>query len=256
LSAGPPVLLLHGQPGGARDWDRVRAAIGDSVHAIAFDRPGWDGRSAPRDIEGNASAALSVLDRLGVAEPVVLVGHSFGAAVACWLAASEPARVAGLVLLAPAANVASLYKLDRWLAAPLLGELGSAVGVGGPGFVLRMARARRAIGKRLDLDDRHLARVGRAFGRPRAWRAFTVEQRSLVRDLPVLEARLVAVSAPTRILIGTRDWIVPVSAAQALGRQLPRGEVSVVPRAGHLLPLTRADTVAAAIRELAAGMAR
>jgi pimeloyl-ACP methyl ester carboxylesterase len=253
LTAGAPALFLHGQPGGARDFDRVRAALGDSVRAIAFDRPGWDGRSAPRDIAGNAAAAVSVLDRLRQTEPVVLVGHSFGAAVACWLAASEPARVAGLVLLAPAANVASLYALDRWLAAPVLGEVGSAIVVGGPGVVLRMAAARRAIGRRLGLDDRHLARVGQGFATPRAWRAFTVEQRSLVRDLPVLEARLVAVPAPARILIGTRDLVVPLSSAQELAGQLPRAQVSVISQAGHLLPLTHAETVAAAIRGLAAG---
>jgi pimeloyl-ACP methyl ester carboxylesterase len=247
LSAGPPALLLHGQPGGARDWDRVRAALGDSVQAIALDRPGWDGHSAPRGIAGNAAAALSVLDSSGVSAPAIIVGHSFGAAVACWLAASAPARVAGLVLLAPAANMASLYALDRWLAAPVLGELGSAIAVGAPAALLRIGWTRRQIGRRLGLDARHLGGVGRSFANPRAWRAFTVEQRSLVHDLPALESRLPAVKAPTRILIGTRDWIVPISSAQALARQLPDAKLSVVSRAGHLLPLTRAETVAAAI---------
>jgi pimeloyl-ACP methyl ester carboxylesterase len=229
----------------------VRAALPGTVQAIAFDRPGWDGGSPALDIAGNAAAALSVLDASGATEPAIVVGHSFGAAVACWLAASEPARVAGLVLLAPAANVASLYPLDRWLAAPVLGELGSALAVGAPAAVLRTEWARRRIGRRLGLDEAHLAEVGRSFGSPRAWRAFTVEQRSLVRDLPVLEARLVAVKVPARILIGTRDWVVPVSAAQALARQLPCAKLSVVSRAGHLLPLTRAEEVAAAIRGLA-----
>ncbi|MFL5831510.1 MAG: alpha/beta fold hydrolase [Solirubrobacteraceae bacterium] len=247
MSAGPPALLLHGQPGAARDWDRVRSALGDSVQAIAFDRPGWDGRSAPRDIAGNAAAALSVLDASGVSEPAVVVGHSFGAAVACWLAASQPTRVARLVLLAPAANVASLYALDRWLAAPVLGELSSAVAVGAPAAVLRSGWARRSLGRRLGLDDSHLGGVGRTFANPRAWRAFTVEQRSLVRDLPVLEARLVAVKAPAQVLIGTHDWIVPVSSAQTLARQLPHAKLAVVSRAGHLLPLTRAEAVADAI---------
>jgi pimeloyl-ACP methyl ester carboxylesterase len=252
LSAGAPALLLHGQPGGSRDWDRVRTALGDSVQTIAFDRPGWDGRSAPRDIAGNAAAAVLGLDAAGVAEPVVVVGHSFGAAVACWLAASEPTRVAGLVLVAPAANVASLYTLDRWLAAPFLGELCSVVAVGGPAAALRVEWLRRRVGRRLGLDAGHLDSVGRSFANPRAWRAFTVEQRSLVRDLPVLESRLAAVFAPVRILIGTRDWIVPVSSAQRLERQLPDAKLSLLARAGHLLPLTRAQDVAAAVRELSA----
>ena len=48
-----PVLLLHGQPGNAGDWDRVRAAIAGRVPTIALDRPGWDQRSGPSDLRGN-----------------------------------------------------------------------------------------------------------------------------------------------------------------------------------------------------------
>ena len=102
-----PVLLLHGQPGAAADWEHVRASIGDDVRTIAFDRPGWDGHSAVRDLAGNADAARTVLDRSGVARATV-VGHSLGAAVAAWLAWSSPERVGRLVLVAPAANVDSL----------------------------------------------------------------------------------------------------------------------------------------------------
>src|SRR5205807_6643224 len=95
-----PVLLLHGQPGSASDWNRVRAAIGGRAETIAIDRPGWDGDSSPLDLAGNAHAALEAIARAGAARAVV-VGHSFGGAVAAWLAASEPERVRALVLVAP-----------------------------------------------------------------------------------------------------------------------------------------------------------
>ena len=45
-----PVLLLHGQPGGAGDWDHVIAALDRQVRAIAIDRPGWDGQSRALDL--------------------------------------------------------------------------------------------------------------------------------------------------------------------------------------------------------------
>jgi len=60
-----PVLLLHGQPGAAADWERLRASIGDGVRTIAIDRPGWDGQSAVTDLGGNASAATAALDQAG-----------------------------------------------------------------------------------------------------------------------------------------------------------------------------------------------
>ena len=85
------ILLLHGQPGAARDWDRVRAAIGGRGRTIAIDRPGWNGRSAPLDLEGNAQAALAPLDDERI-DRATVVGHSFGGAVAAWLAAWHPER--------------------------------------------------------------------------------------------------------------------------------------------------------------------
>jgi pimeloyl-ACP methyl ester carboxylesterase len=113
MTHSDPVLLLHGQPGAAGDWDRVRTAIGSRVETIAIDRPGWDTDSSPSDLEGNARAALDAVDAAG-AERAVVVGHSFGGAVAAWLAATHPDRVRALVLAAPSANEDSLEWMDRW----------------------------------------------------------------------------------------------------------------------------------------------
>src|SRR5947208_2776334 len=80
-------------------------------------------------------AALAVLDRVGATRAVV-VGHSLGGAVAAWLAATHPDRVASLVLIAPSANTESLVPLDRVLAAPLIGEILSAASLAGAGAAL------------------------------------------------------------------------------------------------------------------------
>jgi pimeloyl-ACP methyl ester carboxylesterase len=238
-----PILLLHGQPGSARDWDGVVASLDPAVESIAIDRPGWDGRSSATDLDGNADAALTALDRVGATRATVL-GHSFGAAVAAWLAVREPERVGALVLAAPAVNVASLYALDRWLAIPVAGEVTSAAALAGVGTALSTGPLRRVLADRLRLDDRYLASAGRRLTRRSTWRSFAVEQRVLVGELPRLERRLGEISAPTTIVAGTRDYVVPASSIRQLAGQMSGARVRWLPGAGHLLPVRRASELA------------
>jgi pimeloyl-ACP methyl ester carboxylesterase len=240
------VLLLHGQPGGAADWDRVIAGVGGRADVLAVDRPGWDGRTRARDLAGNAAAALAALDRRGV-ERAVVVGHSLGAAVAAWLAATRPERVAGLVLAAPAANLAALYALDRWLAAPVAGDVAAAATLGGLGLALAVGPVRRRIARASGLDEAYLRAAGAAVRRPSAWRAYAAEQRTLVSDLPELEHRLSAIRAPTTIIAGVHDRIVPARATRRLSEQIPRAHLRHSAAAGHLVPQRDPGLVVAAI---------
>ncbi len=245
-ASASPVLLLHGQPGGARDWEQVVAGLSDREGVVMLDRPGWNGGSAATDIAGNVRAALDKLDRLGIGRATI-AGHSFGAAVACRLAVDHPERVSALVLLAPAANRSSLLRFDHWLAAPVGGFLAGASMLAGVGWALRPGPVRRRLATRLGLDERQLARTGAAWRRPAAWRAFAAEQRSLVGEVPVLEGRLGEVEAPTVIVIGSADPVVPVRSARELAIQIPHAELIVLEGAGHLLPQQHPGRVAEAI---------
>jgi pimeloyl-ACP methyl ester carboxylesterase len=241
--APDPILLLHGQPGAAEDWERVRAAIGARARTIAIDRPGWDGRSAPADLEGNAEAALEALDAHG-ADRARVVGHSFGGAVAAWLAAFHPERVASLVLVAPAANVASLYRLDYWLATPLAGYLASVATLAGLGAALSASPLRRWVAGQLALDDRYLRAVSRRMLARPAWRAYAAEQQVLVHDLPSLERRLGSISAPTTIVAGSEDHVVPIEAERKLAAQIPNAELVMLEQTGHLVLQQQAERLA------------
>jgi len=243
MAPAHPILLLHGQPGGATDWRRVVAALDGRVAPIAIDRPGWDGRRRATDLEGNAAAAEAVLDARGIGSTTV-VGHSFGAAVAAWLAATRPERVAALVLVAPAANLESLVPLDYLLAAPVLGDVLSAWALLGAGLALAAGPVRERLGEAFRLDRRYLRSAGRRLVQPSSWRAFCAEQRALVRELPLLEPRLAEIRAPVTIVIGSADRIVPPSSARKLARQIPGARLVELERAHHLLPQHRARTLA------------
>ena len=232
------VLLLHGQPGGADDWSGVSAAIGARAHTIVIDRPGWNGRGSPTNLAGNARAALTALAAEGVQRATV-VGHSLGGAVAAWLAAEHPEHVASLVLAAPSANRASLNRLDRLLATPLLGPPLVAAGLAGAGAALRADPLRRRISAELGLGEDYLRSAGCALLRPATWRVFAFEQRMLIRELPALEQRLGAISAPTTVVSGTADRIVTPSSARMLAAQIRGGDLVRLPGATHLLPQQR-----------------
>jgi pimeloyl-ACP methyl ester carboxylesterase len=228
-------LLLHGQPGGAADWDGVLAALSGRATALAIDRPGWDGHTRAQDLAGNARAALAAMNTHGI-ERAVVVGHSLGAAIAAWLAVHHADRVSALVLVAPAANLAALGRLDRWLAAPGLAELSGATSMAGLGLALSVERVRGWIAGTVGLSDGYLRGARTTLLRPAAWRSYAIEQRALVRDVTALEPELWRITASTTILFGDRDPIVSPRAPRRLAEQIPGARLLVRPGAGHLLP--------------------
>jgi len=103
---GPAVVLVHGLAGGLEDWEGGLEALGGAgARALAYDRRGYGGSSAPSPYAGTTveeqaedlAALLAALD-LG---PAVVAGRDLGALVALDLAKRHRARVRGLVLGAP-----------------------------------------------------------------------------------------------------------------------------------------------------------
>jgi len=100
---GPPLLFLHGWGVGPRSYAsalRHVASAGFALYAPA--QPGFAGTPEfdhhDRHFPGYAAWAARYLDALGVEEPVVVVGHSFGGGVALQLAHDQPDRVRAVVL--------------------------------------------------------------------------------------------------------------------------------------------------------------
>jgi pimeloyl-ACP methyl ester carboxylesterase len=238
-----PILLLHGQPGSARDWDDVAETLRKSGKAIAVDRPGYDGRSAPGGIAHNAEAALALLDEAGI-ERAIVVGHSFGGAVAAWLAAHHPQRVEVLVLIAAAANVESLTPVDRILAAPLVARPLSSALLAAGSVLPRVGRLRRFVQRRFQLPDAYLDASAPRLRSRAVHRAFTLEQRAKLRELPHLTQMLPHILAPTMVIVGTADAVVPLWAGRRLAQQIPHARAVDVDGAGHLLTWTHGRLIA------------
>ncbi len=127
--ASHTVVLLHGFGASTFSWSGVGPALAArGYRVIAIDRTGfgltqrpvppfggWSGGS-PYSFAAQADQASTLLTRLGVKRATV-VGHSQGAGTAVLVAARHPDQVDGLVLTAPAVEVASLNGVMRALLA-------------------------------------------------------------------------------------------------------------------------------------------
>jgi pimeloyl-ACP methyl ester carboxylesterase len=99
----PPVVLVSSQGSPGSEWQPVRQLLATRPSVITYDRPALGASPArpapnpPLPYSAFASELATMLDRLGVTDPVVAVGHSFGSLIVRMFAARQQARVAGMV---------------------------------------------------------------------------------------------------------------------------------------------------------------
>lgn len=126
--SGPDIVLIHGASGNLRDFTfGLASRLAADYRVIAFDRPGlgWsdplpDGRVGPVEQADLLRAAAAELD---VRRPVV-VGHSYGGAVALAWGVRAPEDTAALVILAGASHPwEGPLSLSQTLPSTTLGRL-------------------------------------------------------------------------------------------------------------------------------------
>jgi uncharacterized membrane protein YbhN (UPF0104 family)/dienelactone hydrolase len=251
------LVLLHGQPGSAADWDAVLTRLPAHLHAVAKDRPGYG--ASQRDAGGftaNARAILDDLDERGL-DAAVLVAHSWAGGAALLAASLAPHRVKAVALLA-GVGPGSVSIVDWLLAAPVIGPLAAQVIWRWTPWIARVrlawliSREGRPLhpGEHLTLQvwgEKH------ASAEPR-WRAFLTEQRALLRELAELEGALSSIGVPVLLLADPADQIVPIMTAYRLVSELPDARLRLISDAGHHLPRSAPGAVAEAISAFVAAL--
>jgi pimeloyl-ACP methyl ester carboxylesterase/uncharacterized membrane protein YbhN (UPF0104 family) len=243
------VVLLHGQPGIAADWQAVMARLPSQLHAVAADRPGYGASQRPAAGFGaNAQAVLDDLDERKV-DSAVLVGHSWGGGIALEVASLAPHRVKAVVLLA-GVGPGSVGILDWLLAAPVIGPLSAQLVWRWTSWIARarIAWLSRREGRPLDAGEHIVLQVwGQKGGAEPVWRAFLTEQRALLGELAELEAALPSIDVPVLLLADPADQIVPIMTAQRLAGELPNARLRLIAHGTHHLPRRAPDAVVEAI---------
>lgn len=239
---GPPVLLLHGFGGSGADWRHVAPLLSDSHALITPDLPGAGfsdhGDRLDLSHKGQAAMMWGLLDRLDI-DRVAIAGHSFGAAVALYMACAQPGRVSALALLdGPRIDLGAVPQRSR----PVLESLVGLVSVAPPvarwlrgGVLAPHNRERRDLQPDWELQTRIRGSAA-----------------SLTRALLSSQGQPVnldVATMPALVYTGAYDGYQTPAAAWLLAEQLPNARVLINPDTGHLPMEERPDECAAALLE-------
>jgi pimeloyl-ACP methyl ester carboxylesterase len=224
---GPPLVFFHG--GGTMTGFDALLPLAERARLIVPHHPGFGASADDESIESRQDYHfhyLELFDQLGLGE-LALVGHSLGGAMAAAFAALHPERVRRLVLAAPWGllvpehpTVALSSLPGDEIAAYLFADLSRFEGLPAPPPEFIAEREREAIS---------LARV--------------------VPELPYdpkLARWLRRIAAPTLVLWGDADRLIPVGQAAVWAEHIPAAEIQTFPGAGHLLFDESASAVEAA----------
>jgi pimeloyl-ACP methyl ester carboxylesterase len=205
MGQGEPLVLIHGYGTSGYVWQRVLPYLGQRYQLFVLDLPGYGRSAAPRSWQLRAIAPVikEWLHSLHLS-PVALMGHSMGGAIAIHLIALAPEAVRKLVLV----NAAGL---------PLQTSF--------PTLALRAAYSMIQPG-----NGRYPLQMVRDAVQPRFRVLWQTSQEMLRSDLRV---ELASITAPTLIIWGERDALLPITLGCALNAALPQATFISLPGCGH-----------------------
>ena len=240
---GPLVLLLHGQPGTHEDFGAIFDRLSSFATVVSVDRPGYGfSGAAPCSIAAQVTTIADLLASRGDG-PALVVGHSFGGALALVLAAEHPELVAGIVLLGSVGGAGSIGALDRLLAFPAVGSVASwlalsAYGLFGP--ILARIGDRHELAANVPLSPRT--------GLTQSLTSFLVDQRALLDEWGLVDQAITQVACHALVIHGSLDTIVPLPGGLDLADRLRDSTLVVIDDVGHLIPRDAPDLVVSEIR--------
>ncbi len=236
---GSPVVLIHGLGASAEIWSANIGALASRHRVYVPDLPGFGRTQKPERMDYSPAAysrfILDFMTALGIGR-AALVGHSLGGGVALRVILDDPGRVDRLILVSSAGlgrevslplRIASLPFFDRIFFKPPMPVFTR--------FLHRLVYDPAAITP----EFAHL--YHEMFFQPGSVRAFT----SILRTIATLRGArpgilepiregLGTITAPTLILWGRQDRILPVGQAFDAAGRIPGARLHVYERCGHM----------------------
>ncbi len=227
------LLFVHGAGGDHTLWGQQLRDLAKDFYVAALDLNGH-GRSPARPGDGLAPYVEDVLAVLhALAMPTVIVGHSMGGAIALTAALQHPDDLVGLGLVGTGARlkvhpqILELCQTDFERALSLVASWAFAEGA--PAELVQKAREQM-----------------RRNGQDVLYRDF-----ASCSTFDVMN-RLSEISVPTIVLCGREDKLTPVKYSEYLQQNIPKAQLRVIERAGHMVMLEQPQAVTTALQEFCA----
>jgi|GEM_PF-6599408 len=249
-----PIVFLPGIGLSQHSWASVTAALGACRARVLVDLPGI-GESPPTAKVDETAVLEDLTDVINAVAPdggkVVLAGHSLGGALAARLAPRLGDRLEALVLVAaPVAAITLSFEMRALLKLAPVWPPG--LQLAGPHFAVKLALPYVSRGGQ-DLSTEDVALLADDWSDHRRRRAILAYQRSFLTPAAIEEngAALAKVRAPTLLIWGGDDHVVPATVLATALQRLAQAKVTtvIVPYVGHLVPQAAPGAVAVAIDE-------
>lgn len=236
--AGDPVVLLHGSGPGVSAWANWQHTIGplaQQVRVLAPDIVGFGGTERPVDIRYSLRSwtdhVWAFLDGLGI-ERFSVIGNSLGGRIALQLAEDQPERLAKMVLMgSPGVGMTPTDGLRALRAYQP-----------SPANMRALLTGYFAVDTSIVTDE--LVRIryeaSAAPGVHEAYTAMFHDPRHAGSELGIAADQVRAVTAPTLVVHGRQDKVIPVGIALTMSELLPDADLHVFARCGHWTQIERA----------------
>ncbi|HEV2502304.1 MAG TPA: alpha/beta hydrolase [Mesorhizobium sp.] len=254
----PPIVFIHGASSSLYDpLLAFRNRLEGRAALLFVDRPGHGASDTgdARNIlpDGQADAISVLMEKRGIGRAII-VGHSFGGAIAAAFAVRHPEKVAGLVFLSPAVypwstGIDWYYDVAR---VPVIGHLFSALVVPPLGFAAIEGAADAVFAPNARPDDYvEKTRALQAIS-PGRFRHNAQEIAALSDWAKVASRDYPGIKAPTVIITGDADKVVsPEIHSRHLASDIRGSQLIVVHNLGHKPDYVAGDLVVAAIERVA-----
>ncbi|MBO3761868.1 alpha/beta hydrolase [Ciceribacter sp. L1K22] len=254
----PPIVFIHGASGNLRDQAYAfRSELEGRAELLFIDRPGhgYSDRGGAENArpDGQAHALARTMDKLGI-KRAIIVGHSFGGAIAASFAVLHPEKTAGLLFLSPATHpwpggVDWYYDLA---STPVVGPLFSYAIALHAGMA-RLDTATVNVFAPNPRPDRYIEETGAALVlRPDGFRWNAIDVSSLHDYVANFAPRYREIEAPTVIITGDSDDIVLEEIhSRGLERDIAGSELLWIKGLGHKPDYVVTDVAIAALEKIA-----